>query len=55
MEPSVTFDEVEQGLPLVSTCALSISFPIDFPTNQVQFKEKMDLAILSSKEYYGQL
>ena len=58
VEPSITFDdhdEVESGFPLVSTCALSILFPINFPTEQLQFKEKMDLAILSSMETFGQL
>ena len=55
VEPSITFDDLERGLPVVSTCALSISFPIDFPTDPVQFKEKMDLAILSSKGNFGQL
>ena len=55
VEPSITFDDLERGLPVVSTCALSIYFPIDFPTDPVQFKEKMDLAILSSKGNFGQL
>ena len=40
---------------MVLTCALSILFPSNFPTDQSQFKEKMDLAILSSKGNLGQL
>ena len=55
VEPSITFDELERGFPVVSTCALSMLFPSNFPTEQFQFKEKMDLAILSSKESFGQL
>lgn len=50
VEPSITFDEVEAGLPVVSTCALTIAFPNNFPTGD-EFKEKMDLAILSSKDF----
>lgn len=49
------FDELETGLPVVSTYALNILFPDDFPTNPMEFKEKMDLAVLSSKEHFGQL
>ena len=49
VEGSFTFDEVEAGLPVVSTCGLTIAFPNNFPINK--FKEKMDLAILSSKDF----
>lgn len=55
VEPSITFDELERGLPMVSTCALSLLFPTNFPTDQEQFTEKMDLAVLSSKGNFGQL
>ena len=49
VQPAILHD----GLPIVSTCAMSITFPATFPIDQ--FKEKMDLAILGSKEWFGLL
>ena len=53
VQPAILFDESHDGLPIVSTCAMSITFPATFPIDQ--FKEKMDLAILGSKEWFGLL
>lgn len=52
--PSIWF--LEDGVfPKVSTCALTLSVPINFPTDRDQFKERMDLAILGSQGFFGQV
>ena len=51
---SVQFSEAAQ-LPLVSTCALTLTFPISFPTDPSNFKEKMEFSILGSQGFFGHL
>ena len=54
MKPSIVFIEME-GLPTVSTCALTLLFPISFPTEFSQFKNKMNDAILGSQGFMATL
>lgn len=55
VQPSILFDDDQKGLPVISTCGLSITFPMNFPVEQCQFDQNMDLAILSAKESFGQI
>lgn len=55
VQPSISFDDTQKGMPLVSTCALSVTFPTSFPVEQYQFDHNMDLAVLSAKENFGQI
>lgn len=41
------------GLPTVSTCSLTLRFPLDFQTDFEEFKEKMAFAILGSHGFFG--
>ena len=50
VHPGIFFDDSCEGLPVVSTCALSLTFPMSFPVNR--FKERMDSAIMDSKESF---
>ena len=53
IQPMILFDDDHDGLPIVSACVLSLTFPTNFPTVGNRFKEKMDFAIMGSKECYG--
>ena len=53
IQPMILFDDDHDGLPIVSACTLSLTFPTNFPTVENRFKEKMDFAIMGSKECYG--
>lgn len=53
--PTILFDDGLKGLPVVSTCALTITFPTSFPIEQRQFDHNMDLAITSGRESFGQI
>ena len=53
VQPTIFFDDNQIGMPVVSTCALSITFPTRFPVEQGQFNHKMDLAVLSAKDNFG--
>lgn len=54
VQPTIRFDP-DILLPTVSTCALTLCFPLNFPTEFDKFKEKMDFAILGSQGFFGQL
>ena len=51
VSPSIQFSETAVW-PTVSTCALSLTFQLNFPTNPVLFK---DFSILGSQGYFGQV
>ena len=51
-EPSITFS-TDAVLPTVSTCSLTLRFPLNFPTKFDLFKEKMDFAVLGSQGFFG--
>ena len=51
---SIHFSESGEW-PTASTCALSLTFPLNFPTDTELFKEKMDFSILGSQGFFGQL
>lgn len=50
--PTVIFSDTGV-LPTVSICSLSLTFPRSFPTDLHQFKEKLDLTILGSQGFIG--
>lgn len=54
VEPSVHFSG-DNVLPTVSTCSLTLRFPLSFPTIFEKFKENMDFAILGSQGFFGSL
>ena len=55
VSPSIQFSETTVW-PTLSTCAWSLTFPLNFPTtNPVLFKEKMDFSILGSQGFFGQV
>ena len=54
LTPTIDFRD-DIALPKVSTCALTFSIPINFPIEHQQFKEKMDLAILGSQGFFGNI
>ena len=52
VKPSICFIDADAGaLPSISTCSLTFKLPINFPSGQLQFKEKMDFAVLGSQGY----
>ena len=52
VSPSILFVD-DAVLPTVSTCSLTFRLPIDLC--DAKFKEKMDLAILGSQGFFGQI
>ena len=50
--PTVGFTD-DNVLPRVSTCALTLTLPRNFPTNFDKFKEKMNFSILGSQGFFG--
>ena len=52
VKPSIVFTS-DRPLPTVSTCSLTLYFPLTFPCNFDQFKEKMDFAVLGSQGFFG--
>ena len=52
VSPAIEFT-AEDVLPTVSTCSLTMCFPLSFPTDYNQFKNKMDFVILGSQGFFG--
>ena len=54
VDPCILFS-TDLVLPTVSTCSLTLRFPTTFPTDIDGFKDKMDLSILGSQGFFGQV
>ena len=51
--PKIIFSD-DCCLPSVSTCAMTLKIPLDFPNEQEEFNSKMGYCILNSQGYFGQ-
>ena len=52
--PKISFSDTAT-FPQVSTCTLTFTLPYSLPSDEEEYKDKMNFAILNSQGFFGQV